>query len=294
VFPFSGCSRDVARIPDEDCADVAAGIVGEGHAGSSKAREAYKLPSSQQLVSTGQGRVRSELVRKLVHVALAFILLLPLSPWYEQAAASVGFRNDAALSTYATLLVAALFVSTLRVRRPELRDSVLRISKEARRLVLHHVKSLGPLHEVLEGVEQALDRAEQGFFALVDAVERDYEKRYGYVAAICAVASVLASYALFGPAATARGILALAIVDPLASVLTLLLGGRKILKHNPASVTASALALSAALLVAGEKPPRALLLGAAASLIELASPEDNLTLPLGTAALAYLLELAGA
>lgn len=294
MFPFSGCSRDVARIPDEDCADVAAGIVGEGHAGSSKAREAYKLPSSQQLVSTGQGRVRSELVRKLVHVALAFILLLPLSPWYEQAAASVGFRNDAALSTYATLLVAALFVSTLRVRRPELRDSVLRISKEARRLVLHHVKSLGPLHEVLEGVEQALDRAEQGFFALVDAVERDYEKRYGYVAAICAVASVLASYALFGPAATARGILALAIVDPLASVLTLLLGGRKILKHNPASVTASALALSAALLVAGEKPPRALLLGAAASLIELASPEDNLTLPLGTAALAYLLELAGA
>jgi len=245
-------------------------------------------------VSTGQGRVRSELVRKLVHVALAFILLLPLSPWYEQAAASVGFRNDAALSTYATLLVAALFVSTLRVRRPELRDSVLRISKEARRLVLHHVKSLGPLHEVLEGVEQALDRAEQGFFALVDAVERDYEKRYGYVAAICAVASVLASYALFGPAATARGILALAIVDPLASVLTLLLGGRKILKHNPASVTASALALSAALLVAGEKPPCALLLGAAASLIELASPEDNLTLPLGTAALAYLLELAGA
>jgi len=237
--------------------------------------------------------MESELLRKLVHVALALLLLLPLSSWYEQLTVRAGFKGDAALSTYVLLLVAALFVSTLRVRKPELRESILKISKDARRLVLQHVKSLGPLHEVVNGIEQALDRAEQGFFALVDAVERDYEKRYGYVAAICAVASVLASYALFGPAATARGILALAVVDPLASVLTLLIGGRKILKHNPLSVAASALAFAAALLAAGERPLRALLLGAAVSLIELISPEDNLTLPLGTAVLSYLLELSG-
>lgn len=245
-------------------------------------------------MSAEQKSMESELLRKLLHVALALLLLLPLSPWYEQLAARAGFKGDAALSTYALLLVAALFVSTLRVRRPELRDSMLKISGDARRLVLQHVKSLGPLHEVLEGVEQALDRAEQGFFALVDTVERDYEKRYGYVAAICAVASALASYALFGPAATARGILALVIVDPLASMLTLLIGGRKILKHNPISVAASALAFAVTLLAAGERPLRALLLGAAASFIELASSEDNLTLPLGTAALFYLLELSGA
>jgi len=245
-------------------------------------------------VSFERKRAGGELARKLLHVVLALLLLVPLSPWYGQVATSAGFGGDAALSTYALLLVAALFVSTLRVRKPELRDSILRISREARRVVLQHVKSLGPLHEVVEGIEQALDRAEQGFFALVDAVERDYEKRYGYVAAICAVASVLASYALFGPAATARGILALAVVDPVASLLTLYLGGRRILKHNPVSVAASALAFSAALLAAGERPLRALLLGAAASLIELVSPEDNLTLPLGTAALSYLLELSGA
>jgi len=245
-------------------------------------------------VSAEQRRMESELLRKLVHVALALLLLLPLSSWYEQLTVRAGFKGDAALSTYVLLLVAALFVSTLRVRKPELRESILKISKDARRLVLQHVKSLGPLHEVVNGIEQALDRAEQGFFALVDAVERDYEKRYGYVAAICAVASVLASYALFGPAATARGILALAVVDPLASVLTLLIGGRKILKHNPLSVAASALAFAAALLAAGERPLRALLLGAAVSLIELISPEDNLTLPLGTAVLSYLLELSGA
>jgi len=245
-------------------------------------------------VSFERKRAGGELARKLLHVVLALLLLAPLSPWYGQVATSAGFGGDAALSTYALLLVAALFVSTLRVRKPELRDSILRISREARRVVLQHVKSLGPLHEVVEGIEQALDRAEQGFFALVDAVERDYEKRYGYVAAICAVASVLASYALFGPAATARGILALAVVDPVASLLTLYLGGRRILKHNPVSVAASALAFSAALLAAGERPLRALLLGAAASLIELVSPEDNLTLPLGTAALSYLLELSGA
>jgi dolichol kinase len=245
-------------------------------------------------VSFERKRAGGELARKLLHVVLALLLLVPLSPWYGQVATSAGFGGDAALSTYALLLVAALFVSTLRVRKPELRDSILRISREARRVVLQHVKSLGPLHEVVDGIEQALDRAEQGFFALVDAVERDYEKRYGYVAAICAVASVLASYALFGPAATARGILALAVVDPVASLLTLYLGGRRILKHNPVSVAASALAFSAALLAAGERPLRALLLGAAASLIELVSPEDNLTLPLGTAALSYLLELSGA
>lgn len=255
---------------------------------------AYKSLPVQSLVSVERERARSELLRKLIHVVLAFLLAIPLSPWYEQVAAYAGLKGDAALSTYVLLLVAALFASTLRVRKPELRDSMLRISREARKLVLQHVKSLGPLHEVVSGIEQALDRAEQGFFALVDTVERDYEKRYGYVAAICAIASVLASYALFGPAATLRGILALAVVDPLASILTLFLEGRKVLKHNPISVAASALALSAALLAVGEKLTRALLLGIAASLIELVSPEDNLTLPLGTAALFYLLELSGA
>lgn len=239
--------------------------------------------------------VRGELLRKLLHVILSILLLVPLTPQYEQivatAAGSLRLGGDTALSTYTALLVIALLVSTLRIRKPELRESILRISREARRHVLQRVRSLGPLHEVVRDVEQVLDRAEQGFFDLLDALERDYEKRYGYMAAVCAVASTLASYVFFGPAATARGILALAVVDPVASLLTLALGRPRSLKHNPLSVLASALAFAAVLAALGEGL-RSLLLGAAASLIELVSPEDNLTLPLGIAGLHYLLELA--
>lgn len=227
----------------------------------------------------------------MIHVALALALLVPLSPEYEKLAKSAGLTSDPAPSSYAILLVSALFVSTLRVRKPELRESLLKITREARRAILLHVGGLGPLQEIARGVEQALDRAEEGFFSLIETLERDYEKRYGYVAAICAVASVLASYVLFGAAATVRGVVALAVVDPAASLLTLYLPrGRKLLKHYAFSPLAAAILLALTLVAIGDEPPRALALSIAAALIELVSPEDNLTLPLGVSALHYFLE----
>ncbi|MEM0226533.1 MAG: hypothetical protein QXF46_06625 [Thermofilaceae archaeon] len=231
-----------------------------------------------------------ESLRKLIHVALALVLIIPLTPEYASLFSYLGSTLDPALSSYTILLFSALFVSTLRVRKPELRDSIVRITREARRTVLQRLKALGPLHEVVEDVERALDRAEEGFFSLIESVERDYEKRYGYVAAICAVASVLTSYALFGPAATARGILALAIVDPTASLVTLFLPrGRKILKHYAHSPLAAAALFTLALVAFGEKPARAVILSLIAALIELVSPEDNLTLPFGVAGFHVLL-----
>lgn len=235
-----------------------------------------------------------EVLRKLIHIVLALALFIPLTPEYAELASSTGLTTDPALSSYTVLLLSALFASTLRVKKPELRDSILKITREARRTVLQHLKALTPLHEVVENVERTLDRAEEGFFSLIETVERDYEKRYGYVAAICAVASVLASYALFGSAATVRGIMALAIVDPTASLLTLFLPkGRKLLKHYPLSPLAAAALFALALVLIGEEPVRALILSLLAALIELLSPEDNLTLPFGVALFHALLTVLG-
>ncbi len=235
---------------------------------------------------------KREALRKLIHVILALALLVPLSPGYASLAA--GVAGDPALSTYALLLVATLFASTLRVRRPELRDVVRRVMRDARRAALQHLEASAPLHRVAEEVERALSKVEEGFFSLIDAVERDYEKRHGYVAAVCALASALASYSLFGPQATARGILALAIVDPAASLLTLYLPrGRRLLKHRVHAPLLAALLFSAVLLTLGDEPRRAAILGLAAALVELLSVEDNLTLPLAVAALHRFLTQAG-
>lgn len=234
----------------------------------------------------------SEPLRKLLHALFSLALLVPLTHEYGAALRGLGLRGDAALSTYFLLLFVALFISTLRVRRPELGDVLFGTMREARRSVLQHVKSLVPLYDVVEGVEQALDRVEQGFARFLEAVERDYERQYGYLAAVCGVASIAASYGLFGADATARGILALAIVDPTSSLITMKLGsGCRILKHSAYAPLASALALAVALCALGDRPWGALLLGAVAALLELASPEDNLTLPLGVAATHCLLRL---
>ncbi|MDW8003396.1 MAG: hypothetical protein RMI04_01090 [Thermofilaceae archaeon] len=237
---------------------------------------------------------RRELLRKLIHVGLSLALFIPTLSYYGELARNIGFWGDATLATYSFFLVSVLFISTLRVRRPELKDSILRISRDARRAVLQHVKNVGPFHELVMGIEHTLDKAEQGFFTLVETVERDYEKRYGYVAAICAVASVLASYVFFGPVSTQRGIMALAIVDPLASVLTLYLPRKRTLvKHNVLSPPIAAAAYAVCLLAAGEKPDRALVLCIVSATLELVSPEDNLTLPLGVSAFHFIFERIG-
>lgn len=232
-------------------------------------------------------------MRKLVHVALSLLMAVPLSPWYGLPTAWFGVF-DPALTTYAVALVALLFVTSLQVRRPELREAMLRLSREARRSVMQHLSEVVPNKELVEGVERALERAESGFLSLIESVERDYERRYGYMAAICGLAGVTASYVFFGRDATLRGILALAVVDPVASITTLYSPvKRRVLKHNALSPVTSFLAYSSILVAMGEGVAVALVLGLASSAVELLSLEDNLTLPLGAASLYFLIAKVG-
>ncbi|MEM1508272.1 MAG: hypothetical protein QXY49_04710 [Thermofilaceae archaeon] len=229
-----------------------------------------------------------EILRKLAHIILSLLMIIPLSPKYSLPITGFG-TFDNALTTYTAALVTVLFVTSLQVKKPELREAMLRLSREARKSVLQHLREVIPNQELVEGVEQALDRAESGFLSIIESIERDYERRYGYIAAVCGLTGVTASYIFFGREATLRGILALAVVDPVASITTLYspVQGR-ILKHNVFSPFASFLVYFLILIIMGESIITALILGLASSTVELLSLEDNLTLPLGAASL-YIL-----
>lgn len=230
-----------------------------------------------------------EILRKLTHVILSLLMIIPLSPKYKGLLVTDFGVFDPALTTYTLALVAGLFATSLQVKKPELREAMLRLSREARRSVLQHLREVVPNQELVEGVERALDKAESGFLSIVESVERDYERRYGYIAAVCGLTGATASYVFFGREAALRGILALAVVDPVASVTTLYspIKGR-ILKHNLLSPFASFLAYSSVLIITGDSVITALILGLVSSAIELLSLEDNLTLPLGAASLHVL------
>lgn len=235
-----------------------------------------------------------EVLRKLVHAALSLLMVVPLLPEYGGLPVTGFGVFDPALTTYTVALVALLFATSLRVRKPELREAMLRLSREARRSVMQHLREVVPNQELVEGVERALERAESGFLSVVESVERDYERRYGYMAAICGLAGVTASYVFFGKDATLRGILALAVVDPVASVTTLYSPVKcRVLKHNALSPITSFLAYFSVLVVMGEGVAVALILGLASSAVELLSLEDNLTLPLGAAFLYFLAAKVG-
>lgn len=243
--------------------------------------------------------VKRELLRKSIHVLFSFLLLIIVNRSLCYLISSILNVDPDKLTTTAlsTGVFVAALVNSIQIKAPQIRDKFFSTFASVRREVLKKIResatSIGAsdfFAKLLEDINEMFDRGEKGFQDLLDIVERDYEKKFGFIAITFALISVLVSYVLFGREAASVGVLALMIVDPTSAVITSITfscNKTKIGKHTPLSILISFLLFSSILAVF--MGIRGFVVGAVSVIVEAFSPEDNLTIPISTSLTAWLL-----
>jgi len=251
--------------------------------------------SSGEMRKLSEEPPRKTIRRKLVHITLALMLLIPLTPAFVEGGARL--MSDpylVPLITYVVLAIGAAFVNSLQIKMPHYREWFLSTFRDLRKRYMSQLRQVASksgsdvLAKQLSELDKLFDRVEDRLTKLISELERDYEKRYGYVAITFALLSIALSYALYGPI-VAYGILALAVVDGLTAILTKLLPRPRVIKHSAPSLSITFAVFAAILACIGCPPALALALSAIAVVVEVLSPEDNLTLPIIVATAAYFL-----
>jgi len=204
-----------------------------------------------------------EAYRKLVHVLLALLLMLP---YFCALPQHLGIFSYYALGLFAAAALNAVAAKRMVLRR---RLAAFREDLES------HISNLG---DQLRGPLRAFEEAMESIFSFVEQqielLERDYEKREGYVGLLYGMIGATISLML-SPCHALYGLLAMAVVDPLASLSNLAMSREKSLAGD---VLASSVYL-ALLLGIGVPITEGLILSLVAALTEYLSPEDNLTIP---------------
>ncbi len=222
-----------------------------------------------------------ELYRKAVHVLLCMLLLLP---FYVE----MPLHLDA---YYGLGLFLAALINSFAAKRIQLLEDLRSIEEGVasfRRLLEKH------MGEPIRAIEEQLTRIERFALEQISMLERDYEKKEGYVGLLYGMIGVSTTYLLF-PSHIYYGALALLVVDPIASLAGMATGEtrRPPLHGSISGFTASTTVFALLLYIAGMPASSAVLVSLAASGAELLSVEDNLTIPFAASLAAWLLGLPG-
>ncbi len=240
--------------------------------------------------------IKGEILRKMLHLLFTLTLIIPLTPYYRQIFMDIGFPYDATIFTYALLTFVSAFINSLQIKVPKVYTTSLKMFKDFRKRIIEYIsESIGMknVSDILRGVDGVFDKHEERFIEFIASVEREYEKKYGYIGITFGIISITLSYILFGLLPTIYGILALAIVDSITAVITLLTMGKlkKIFKHTTISIAIAFIIYTVICFLIDNNIANAVLIALAAIAVELFSPEDNLTLPLIIALLSHILHL---
>ncbi len=221
-----------------------------------------------------------ELYRKGVHVLLCSLLLVP---FYIRL--SIPLHAYYGLGLFLTALLNS-FVAK-KIQLSEDIKAIEEYVKAFRGLLEKHIG------EPIKAIEEPLYRLERFALEQINTLQRDYEKKEGYVGLLYGMIGVSTTYLVF-PHHIFYGALALLLVDPVASLTGMATGEmRRPPLHGTISGFASSSALYAALLYffMDVPPLSAALVALAASTAEILSMEDNLTIPFAASLAAWALAL---
>ncbi|MEM2877679.1 MAG: hypothetical protein QXY41_06365 [Thermoproteota archaeon] len=220
-----------------------------------------------------------EIMRKSMHLILSIILLLPFMLSYFK------IDIDAAVF-YSVLSILALILNAIQIKRPLLRSEVKGFMRESREKFFKDIKNILPLKiqvtsHILDKIDEKIREIEDLIDDQLSAMERDYEKRGGYVGLTYGVLGVTLSYFLFGRYAF-YGVISIATVDLISTIVGSLTGTHKLPFTNKTfeGSFSGALLFFMVLILIGMSPLNVLILTVLAAIVEAYSIEDNLLLPL--------------
>lgn len=222
-------------------------------------------------------------LRKLLHVALSSLLLVP----YIVHVSYISYVHY-----YIALAVTAAGVNSLLIKKPLLSGEIRKAFESRRRKAFEAILRSSPpyLKELLD-LESKIRKLEAIIQEQLSMMEREYEKKGGYIGIEYGVIGVLFSQIFFGER-TFYGVLALMIVDPIAAVVGYRFGRHRVPPTGSSleGMVAASAAYMAFLLALGLDPARAFGASIITCAVELLSVEDNLTLPIASSFLASFLD----
>lgn len=232
-------------------------------------------------------RVRGLLYRKAMHVTLSIPLIVPLVLYFDNLETEVYFT---------VLLIGVSLLYIYQVKKPPISIVVKDALENARANVRDSIIKLADVLNLknLRELAYSMDKLEEAITDFINSVERDYERRWGYLGILMGVVGVYASYMVLGGYAY-YGVLALIFYDTASGLLGTLLGRVKV---PFSTVTIEGILLGSLVysLVVGSLVglyalPALYLIGLAMGIAEAYSGEDNLTIPIVASILAYYLKL---
>lgn len=238
------------------------------------------LDLSSNSVLLVKNDVAREIYRKIVHIILSIFILLP-------------FIIEIPIPTssyYGLGLFLAAILNSFAVKGIQVKEDIQSL-KEIMKSIFSSLE-----HELGEPVkifEESIEKIEKFVLTQIEFLERDYERKEGYVGLLYGMIGVSVSSLLF-PGHVIYGVFALMIVDPLSGLIGLVIGKKRTppfhgtIEGSIVSFIAYTLFLNTFL---GIDLLRASFIALSACLAEILSIEDNLTIPFVASLVAYLLQL---
>ncbi len=221
-----------------------------------------------------------DVLRKVVHFLLIVALAMPL--YWREIVETIfqkpyppeirAFADPEVI--YATVVIGAAFFNAFRIRSPIPREKLLEFRKKA--------AEIGPFGKKIEELLETMD-------SLINTMQREYEKRAGYLGLVYGTIGVFTAYTLFGYEVV-YGIAAMATTDIFSSLVGMAFGKRKIPFSNGTleGMVAGFFSFFLPLLLV-EPMWRALIIALSASFAEIYGVEDNLSIPVFVSFVSWLL-----
>ncbi|MGB9631160.1 MAG: hypothetical protein ACPL09_04180 [Candidatus Methanodesulfokora sp.] len=203
--------------------------------------------------------MKAEILRKLVHMALSALMFAPFL-------LSSILKYDP-VSAYGLIIVASAWVYAVRAKG---------IPKE--------------LGQMIKRVRiEGMDRLASQFAVSIERLERDYERRAGWIGLLTGVIGIGGSYIVFRDCFIA-GVLAMIFVDGISAIVGMSIGRRRIpLSKGTVEGTLAGFLSYFIAMTFITNPVKSATIALLTSAAELYGIEDNLSVPMVSSLLLFLL-----
>lgn len=232
-------------------------------------------------------RVKALLYRKLIHILFSVGLIIPLF---------MGFNDADTQLYYTVLLFGASILYIYQVKRPLISVVIRNALDEARRNVKASMVKVAEAINApnVKELISSIDKFEYAFNEFVRSIERDYERKWGYLGVLMGMVGIYISYIAVNTYVY-YGALALIFYDTSSALFGTVIGRTRMPYSGTTveGVLMGSLIFSLVLgaLVGVSYVPILYMIGIALGIAESYSGEDNLTIPIVASLLAYLLKL---
>ena len=227
------------------------------------------------------------MLRKLIHIVFSIPLIVPLL---------ANLNNTYTEAYFTVLLVGASLLYIYQVKKPIISEVLKSKINDARDALRSHIAKAAEAMNIpnADSLIESMDKFEEALRDFIRSVERDYERRWGYLGVLMGMVGVYVSYIAFNTYAY-YGVLALIFYDTVSALVGYSIGRVKLpyssVTFEGALAGALAFSASSSLMAGLNNMPYLYLVGLALGLAEAYSGEDNLTIPIVASGLTYLMHM---